>query len=292
MSFPLLLAIILAVAIPLQLIRAHRLDAAFVERWARDHGLTLTEENRPTVERYLRKVRVMRTWGGVAGAVLPSLIEYAWSGRVQVLGFGTDGDSAPLGFGAIFIGYLIGVLCAEVTLARPTDGARRSASLERRELADYLPRHTVLSQRIAAVAGALGTLVIAIVPYADGVSTPGGRSLVLVAAGVLAFGAGLEAIERWLVRRPQPYTSPPLVAADDAIRAQSVQAVAGAGLALLLLYCCGIALGLAGSEVTALHATMGVAGAVLLILSLLACRGIGDGSWTVRRARTAGEASA
>jgi hypothetical protein len=292
MSFPLLLAIVLAVAIPLQLVRAYRLNAAFVERWARDHSLTLTAENRPMVERYLRKVRVLRTWGGVAGAILPSLIEYAVSGRVQVLGFGTDGDSAPLGFGAIFVGYLVGVVCAEVTLARPVDGARRSALLERRELASYLPRRIVVTQRIAAVAGALGTLAIAVVPYADGVSTPGGPSLVLIAAGVLAAGAGLEAIERWLVRRPQPFTSPPLVTADDAIRAQSIRAVAGAGLALLLLYCCGVALGLQGSEVAALHVVMGVVGAVLLVLSLLACRAIGEGSSSVQRARAAGAASA
>jgi hypothetical protein len=241
---------------------------------------------------YLRKARLLRTWGGIAGAVLPSLVEYAVSGRVQVLGFGTDGNSAPLGFGTIFVGYLVGVLYAEISLARPVDGARRSASLQRRELAAYLPRRIVASQRIAAVAGALGTLAIAVVPFADGMSNPGAASLVLAAAGVLASGAGLEAIERWLVRRPQPFTSASLLAADDAIRAQSIHAAAGAGLALLLLYCCGIALGLAGSEVTALHTVMGAAAAVLLVLSVLACPGIGESSWHVRRARAAGTASA
>src|SRR4051812_33546357 len=91
MSIPAALAIVLAVAIPVQLFRAHRLDARFVERWARDHGVRLTPENRPMVVSYLRRIRVLRTWGGVAGAILPSLIELAWSGRVQVLGFGTDG---------------------------------------------------------------------------------------------------------------------------------------------------------------------------------------------------------
>jgi hypothetical protein len=292
MSFPLALALVLAVAIPLQLVRARRLSPQFIERWAREHGLTLTPENRPMVTLYLRKARLLRTWGGIAGAVLPSLVEYAVSGRVQVLGFGTDGNSAPLGFGTIFVGYLVGVLYAEISLARPVDGARRSASLQRRELAAYLPRRIVASQRIAAVAGALGTLAIAVVPFADGMSNPGAASLVLAAAGVLASGAGLEAIERWLVRRPQPFTSASLLAADDAIRAQSIHAAAGAGLALLLLYCCGIALGLAGSEVTALHTVMGVAAAVLLVLSVLACPGIGESSWHVRRARAAGTASA
>jgi hypothetical protein len=292
-SAPLVLAIVLALAIPIQLWRAHRLDAAFVARWAQDHGLALTPESRPVVERYLRKVRVLRTWGGVAGAVLPSLVEYAVDGRVQVLGFGTDGTSAPLGFGTIFVGYLLGVLVAELSLGRPVDGARRSASLQPRALADYLPRRLVLAQRAAAGAGALGTLVVGLVPYADTVSNPRLPSLVLCALGVLALGAGLEAIERWLVRRPQPFTSSSLVAADDAIRAQSIHAVAGAGLALLLLYCCGIALALQGSQVAALHTAMAVAAFVCLVLSLLAYRGIGESRWRVRRSGAArGAASA
>src|SRR4051794_36690551 len=86
MSAALVLAIVLAVAIPVQLWRAHRLDPAFVARWAAGRDLTLTPENRPAVTRYLRRARALRTWGGVAGAVLPSIVEYAVAGRVQVLG--------------------------------------------------------------------------------------------------------------------------------------------------------------------------------------------------------------
>jgi hypothetical protein len=209
-----------------------------------------------------------------------------------VLGFGTDGTSAPLGFGTIFVGYLLGVLIAEVSLVRPADGPRRTAGLQRRELAAYLPRRIVLAQRAAAGAGAVGTVGIGLVPYAAAVHNPRLASLALAALAVLAFGAGLEAIERWLVRRPQPFTSPPLVAADDAIRAQSIHAVAGAGLALALLYCCGIALALQGSEVAALRTAMVVPAAACLVLSCLACRGIGESTWRVRRARPAGTASA
>ena len=131
MSAPLTLAVILAVAIPWQLFRAYRFDEGIVERWARDHGLELTPESRPTVTHYLRRERLLRTWGGVAGATLPTLIDYALTGRVQVLGFGTDGESAPLGFGTIFVGYLLGALYAEISLVRPVAGARRTASLSR-----------------------------------------------------------------------------------------------------------------------------------------------------------------
>ena len=174
----------------------------------RSHALELTPENRGMVARYLHSTRVLRTWGGVAGALLPSLLEFARTGRVQVLGFGTDGDSAPLGFGTIFVGYLVGALYAEVSLARPPAGARRAASLARRELEDYLPRRVLVAQRALAGAGALGVLAIGLVPYAAAVSNPGLPTLAIVALGVLASGAGLEALERWLVRRPQPFTEP------------------------------------------------------------------------------------
>ena len=270
--------------------RAYRFDERTVDGWARDHSLELTPDSRPIVSRYLRRSRVLRTWGGVAGAVLPSLIELAAAGRLQVLGFGTDGESAPLAFGTIFIGYLLGALCAEVSTARPVAGERRTASLARRELEDYLARWLILVQRCLAAAGALGLVASGFVPYPGSVSVPSVPALVAFAAGVLAFGAGVEAIERWLVRRPQPFTSPPLVAADDAIRAQSIRAVAGAALALLLLLCSGVAIVLQASEVAILHWTMIVPAVVCLLASLVAIRDVSDSRWRVRRSARAGAA--
>jgi hypothetical protein len=86
----------------------------------------------------------------------PSLVDYALTGRVQVLGFGTDGQSAPLDFGTIFVGYLVGAVSAEVSLARPARGMRRAASLSRRELEVYLPRGVLLAQRSTSILLALG----------------------------------------------------------------------------------------------------------------------------------------
>src|SRR4051794_16060417 len=220
MSAPLVLALMLAVALPLQLVRAYRPDAAFTGRWMRERGLDPAGESRATVARYLREVRVLRTWGGVAGALVPTVVELAWHGRLTVLGFGTDGDNAPLAFGAIFAGYLAGVLCAELAFRRPAPGR---ASLTPRELAQYLPRRTLLAQRAVTAAAALGALAT------------DGEAPVAFAVAVVALGAGLEAVERWLVRRPQPFTDPELIAADDAIRAQSLPAVAGARPGVLLL---------------------------------------------------------
>ncbi len=283
MSGPLLLALILAVAIPWALVRAYRFNDETVERWARDHDVELTPESRPMVRRHLRRARILRTWGGVAGAVLPSLIDYVVNGRVQVLGFGTDGESAPLGFGTIFVGYLLGALYAEVSTPRVVAREKRAASLVRRELEDYLSRRLVLAQRAITVVGALGTVAIGLVPYDHAVSMPSLPALVLIAAGVLAFGAGVEALERWMVRRPQPYTSPELLAADDAIRAQSIRAVAGAALALLLLLCSGRARGLQASGAPALHSIMVVPAVVCLIGSLVAVQDVTDSRWSVRR---------
>jgi hypothetical protein len=110
---------------------------------------------------------------------------------------------------------------------------------------------------------------------------------------VLGFGAGLEACERWLVRRPQPFTRPALVAADDALRAQSIRSVTGGGLALLLLLCSGVSLGLQAADVHVLRTAMVVPAAICLVLSIVACRSMGEGAWRVRRlGRSTGAASA
>ena len=222
---------------------------------------------------------MLRTWGAVLGAVLPTLVQYAMNGRVVVLGFGTDGESAPLGFGAIFVGALV----AEISFARPVAHGRRAASLAPRRLRTYLPRRVVVAQRVLAAAAALGVLALAAVPYPGSVDAPSEAAATVWAVIVLGFGAALEALERWLVRRPQPFTRPTLVAADDALRAQSVRSVAGAGLALLLLLCSGVSLGLQAADVDVLRTAMVVPAAGCLVLSILACRSMGEGAWRVRR---------
>jgi hypothetical protein len=245
----------------------------------------LTPENRPIVAGYIRTARVLRTWGAVGGAFLPSIVELALTGRVQILGFGTDGSSAPYAgpIGA-YVGYLVGALYAEVSLVRPVDPARRSASLFPRELADYLPHRLLRAQRTLAIAVVLGIIVLGIVPYDPRqAAEPAWLSLLTGAAMVAAFAAGLEALERWLVRRPQPFTSPSLVAADDAIRAQSVHSLAGSGLALLLIASSGVFVGLAASDVTVLRWTMWLPAVVTFLLSVRACLDIGHQAWRVRR---------
>lgn len=58
----------------------------------------------------------------------------------------------------------------------------------------------------------------------------------LIASGLVVITAALvEAALRVIVRRPQPAVAPDVVSADDAIRSASIQASAGAGVAIVLL---------------------------------------------------------
>jgi uncharacterized membrane protein len=263
--------------------------------WAQERGFELSPENRPVVARYLRRARLLPTLGAVVGVLLPTLVELLWHGELVILGFHSDGSGAPYaGPFEAYIGYLLGALCAEVSLARPRDPARRAASLVPRELDGYLPRRLLLAQRALGVAVVLGVIVTGLLPYPSAAADPDWSALASGAAFFGAFAVGLEVLERWIVRRPQPFTSPSLVAADDAIRAQSVHALAGSGLALLLVALSGVFAVLTVSDVDLLSWTMWLPAVAAFVLSILACRDIGQQPWRVRRRvdRRAGAAPA
>ncbi|MGH3370967.1 MAG: hypothetical protein ACRDPR_13305, partial [Nocardioidaceae bacterium] len=65
-----------------------------VDEWAEAHGLELTPESRPLVSRHLRRARLMRTAGAVAGVLLA---------------FAIDGVG-PEDIASVFVGYLVGAL--------------------------------------------------------------------------------------------------------------------------------------------------------------------------------------
>jgi hypothetical protein len=264
-------------------------------RWAQARGLELTPDNRPVVVRYLRRARWLPVVGALVAVLLPTVVELVLHGELVILGFHSDGSGAPYA-GPIeaYIGYLLGALCAELSLARPMGATRRAASLTPRELTDYLPRRLLRAQRLLGVAVVVGVPVTGLVPYPPAAADVDWSALAIGAAAFGAFAVGLEALERWVVRRPQPFTSPSLVAADDAIRAQSVHAIAGAGLALLLVVLSGIFAVLTVADVDVLSATMWLPALVAFVLSIRACRDIGQQPWRVRRRidRRAGAAPA
>ena len=230
-SAPATLAIILAVAIAVELYP--HVPPAFAERWAGERGLELTAENRSLVARYLRRARLFRTWGGVIGCC---------SRRYRLRGgrprhgarLRDHGNSAPLGFGAIFSAISPAPCFPELTTVRPARGPRRVASLERRELESYLPRWVLLAQRWSRGAGHR-TIAVAAVPFPATTSNPSSGGLVAIAVLIVALAVGLETIERWIVHRPNRSWSrgwwPPTTRSAPSRFAQRP----APGLALLLL---------------------------------------------------------
>src|SRR4051812_39483689 len=129
-SLPYAAALVLAVVVPVALARAHaRIDDAVLDDWARDRGLVLAPEHRPVVASYLRAARIRRTWGVLAALLLPTLVDLVLNGRLTILGFSAHESAPYAGPIEAVIGYLLGALYAEVSLARPLDPGRRSASL-------------------------------------------------------------------------------------------------------------------------------------------------------------------
>jgi hypothetical protein len=252
-------------------------DDPFVDVWARSHALELTPANRPMVRWYLHTARVLRTWGAVAGFFLPPLIGAA---------FGSPAVTNAL-FPLVFVGYLAGALYAEVALVRPVSGDRRVAALVPRELEDYLPRPVVASQRVLpalVVATAVASVFVTFNrDRAAGLSGSPRASSIGVAVFAIAFSLLLERVERWLLRRPQPFTSADLVAADDAIRSQSVHSLSGSGLAVLLVCLATGFYDLARSDVQFLRWTMWIPALGCFAFSISTCLYYGHRAWRVRR---------
>jgi len=245
----------------------------FVTQWARDRALVLTPENRTMVDSYLRVASSLRTRGALGGAVLAWIVPTA-------LGF----DGQGFFWAWIFLGYLAGALYAEVSLVRPAGAGDRSARLLSRELADYLPRHLLVAQRLLGVAIAAGAVTAALAPYGHrSTEATGPHGARVLAAGIVGvvLSLALERIQRWVVQRPQSFTAPALLAADDAIRSQSVHSIAGGGLAVLLVLLSFIAWALATSDIQILRWTMFVPAMLGFPVALIVCLVHGHRAWSV-----------
>ncbi|HEY6532603.1 MAG TPA: hypothetical protein VIY72_09875 [Acidimicrobiales bacterium] len=270
MVFGGMLLFLAAVVVGLAVLRGGQVTRRSAAFWASERGLTLTIENEPMVTGYLRTAGLLRRIGVVAGLVLPVL--FAWA-------LGLRPGSGWFGPGWIFAGYLVGALYAEVSLRRP---AGRRASATPRRLADYLRPSLLIGQWVLAglvVAAATAALV-----------TPGagerlGMTLapvVVVAALGLVSAPLLVMTERWLVRRPQPVVSPSQLAADDAIRSQSVQSIAASGMAAQVLLLAIPLVGLSGSDVAWLR-WMVLPAMACSVAAFFLCSHLGQLRWRVRR---------
>lgn len=248
------------------------------DAWAVAHGLTLTPANRSVVVRYLRTARSLRTIGAISGIVLGASVTAA---RGEVTG-------ATLLSVWTFGGYLVGALYAELVLGRRA-GAERAASLVPRQVGDYLTRTLVVAQRsLPVLCGAVAALVLAAddPPVGAVVDSPATVAVLAAAAGATLVMVVIEALERFIVRRPQPAMAPDLLAADDAIRSQAVHSIAGSGVAMQCLLASGLGFSLAEVRFDELVTSLGnVIGTGGLLAAVIACWFYGHRAFHVRRAR-------
>lgn len=212
------------VATPWQRVRRSRVD-----RFARRQSLPITVENGPLVIRYLATTR---RWRG-GGLLLALIVTLFWPLFVSIV---RPQDAASSGPGAnalaLFAGWFAGAVVAEwrvSSLAR-TPGPQRSAALEPRRLADYLPEAARWSVCVAwaiAVASELSVLGGLLVRHSGGVAI----ALAWIGATAVAAG-GLGLVGHQVLVRPQRYTDPGLIAADDALRGRSLDVLAGSAMAI------------------------------------------------------------
>ena len=193
------------------------------ERWAADLGLQVTPVNEGLIRSYIARTRGLRTLGAVAGFATPIVYSQIADRSLP----------APFDFSLLdaAAGYLIGAVLAELTVRRPKSDAP-AASLTPRALKDYLPPVLTTALRVSALIALGLAAVLYLLPEDQVKHPPDLPPAIPLIVSVVVIVAGVEALQRFIVRRPQPVVHPDLLRADDAIRSASLHALAGAGLAL------------------------------------------------------------
>jgi hypothetical protein len=187
-----------------------------VERFAGRQALDVTADNGNLVINYLATTRRWRAGGMFAAAAIFA----AWSVRR---------GGPTLNAFALFAGWFVGAVIAEWRVSIADSGARRAAMLVPRRRSDFVRRPARLLPIVAAV-------FCATVAVADAVGGIAGRHAVWVRllSWVLATVAGLlvlYAVQARVLSRPQPVVAADVLAADAAIRARSLQVIAGCAVA-------------------------------------------------------------
>jgi hypothetical protein len=189
-------------------------------KFANRHDLLVTTANAPHLVRYLALTRRWRAGGAVAG-----LTAYLVAG----LQHQTVGISLLYGLA----GWFAGAIVAEVR-ATTLAAERRVASLEPRSVTRYVTPH-------ARTALAVATVLCLVAAGLSIDSAPPIWLRPLVAAIVLP--ALVMAVVRRIAVRAQPLSSADVIAADEAIRRNSSQALYAAATTLLLFVASGPLLG-------------------------------------------------
>lgn len=203
-----------------------------VDEFALLSGIETTDASRHFIAYYLVTGRRLRAVLVVAAIFLPTLVG-------QALGL-TDEFEVPASWQAVLAACLVGTIWAELALTRPT-GKVRVASLRPRDIGTYLGRPLLWSPvAVSAIAGAVWAGVAALPAATDnGMERAGKGAIITGLVFALAVPAVVAVTQRWIVTRPQPFSIPSLVAADNAIRAASVRYLAAVGTAMALINLAG-----------------------------------------------------
>jgi hypothetical protein len=209
----LIVGICLALALVAFLIADVPVSRSGVDKFAVRHRFALTEANAAQVLAYLRITRRWRT----AGLVFVSSLS---------IGIGLLHQRLTISLAAILAGLFGAILLAEIRMAGLTT-ARPAASLIRRRLPDYLHpsgRRTFFGALAVAVPLSLLVLMVSGADLANwwfAIFAPATVGLISVWS------------MRRTVRRTQQAAEPERLAADNAIRRQSVQTLAACASALI-----------------------------------------------------------
>jgi hypothetical protein len=196
-----------------------RLDA-----FARHHRLQITAGNGNRVIRYLAITRRWRCAGLGVGAT----VAIAW---------GLPDDRVSVNVLALFAGWFVGALVAELQLAVAVHGTRRAASLQPRALQQYVSRFVWRLLPVGAVV-ALWPMAAAAqrshrgqaVDWAEVAGWAALAALVVIVVTV---------VRRAVLLRAQPPDPADVVQADNAIRSRSLHVLSAGGFALASY--CGLA---------------------------------------------------
>jgi hypothetical protein len=251
----------------LAVLALRRVSTREITRFTRRYGLELEAEARPAVAESVHRSRLGRLAGAALGLSLVPVL--------SAFGVGIPGPSVVYGL----IGYLVGAFVASLVPASIGVEVRR-ASLVPRRPSDYLPRLALITPALAVFISTAAVITYVVEPRRTVVNFTG--SPAGLAAAAIAAAATFTAI-RIVVARPQPVTTPDLVAVDDAVRTQAIHTLAGSGIAVAL-FGTGACLWQMGGYAAAewLH-DIGIVAGVCALVGALYAWGFRSRPWRVER---------
>jgi hypothetical protein len=250
---------------------------AEVDAFARRAGILLDQAGGAVAGRYICRSRRWRLLGFLLPWTLLTVAQVLWT----LLGDGPRPFWIP---GATLdlavAGYFVGAVLAEVTWRRVPTGTARTIAVSARVPEAYVPRWARGWQWGAPL---VALALLGVVAF----GLPGVPLWPAWPAAVYALAAAaiVEAALRWVLRLPQPFSTPSEIVLDDAIRARSMQILLGVGVAVEVLALAGLIMRVMDSTSSQ---AVGNGGSVALVVLLgtavvLFMRLAAPHSWRVHR---------